>query len=204
MSTIEQIQALRNEASRIGVFFPMIAETEILGEPDTLHARPIASRRVLSMQSGSDADADGAPTAETLARYVEAVRKQQYGIVWLEPCAIGAEARRYEHSLRTGRKDRRLSECIRKQDQAYSSDRRERRVASHHSGRGNGSIERNRGDLSGRDGQNCRRMVPYAGDQCGPLSFRTGNKYSKDVSLAAGYRCQITDTDNNIIQRRQR
>ena len=99
MSTIEQVQALRNEASRIGVFFPMIAETEIIGEPDTLHARPVASRRVLCMQSACDADTDGAPTDATLARYAEAVKKQQYGIVWLEPCAISAEARRYEHSL---------------------------------------------------------------------------------------------------------
>ncbi len=99
MVSIEQVQALRSEATRIGVFFPMITETEILGEPDTLHARPVSSRRVLCMQSGNDADADGAPTAATLARYAEAVRKQQYGIVWLEPCAVSKEARRCEHSL---------------------------------------------------------------------------------------------------------
>lgn len=118
MEMTDKIQALREEASRIGVFFPMIAETDVLGKPDSLAGKNVAGRRVLCMQFGADGDADGAPTDATITRYTEAVRAQQYGIVWLESAAVSMDARRSEQSLvlceRNADAFRRLTEAITK------------------------------------------------------------------------------------------
>lgn len=96
---MRQIGDIREQASDIGVFFPLSYETESLDMPGELHGHAIASRNVLMMQSGHDADRSGAPTAATIARYQAAVQKKQYSIVLLEPAAIAENAREYANDL---------------------------------------------------------------------------------------------------------
>ena len=88
-----EISDIREQASDIGVFFPLSYETEALGMKGTLHGHSLANRNVLQMQPVQDADASGAPTAETIARYQAAVREKQYSIVLLEPAVIADNAR---------------------------------------------------------------------------------------------------------------
>ena len=94
-----QIDALREEASDIGVFFPMHYKTDALNQPETLHGHAIANRSVLLMQPAFDAAEDGAPSEDTVSRYADAVREKAYGIVVIEPTAVSADAREYEQSL---------------------------------------------------------------------------------------------------------
>ena len=101
---MKQISDIREEASEIGVFFPLSYETESLDMPGELHGHAIANRAVLMMQCGNDADASGAPTAATIARYQAAVREKQYSIVLLEPAAIAENARKHDHDLVIGEK----------------------------------------------------------------------------------------------------
>ncbi len=99
---MRQISDIREQASDIGVFFPLSYETESLDMPGELHGHAIASRNVLMMQPGHDADASGAPTAATIARYQAAVQERQYSIVLLEPAAIAENARKHENDLVIG------------------------------------------------------------------------------------------------------
>ncbi|HAG12766.1 MAG TPA: hypothetical protein DCG49_02760 [Ruminococcus sp.] len=96
---MKSIQELREEAQDIGLFLPLIEETDVIGTSETVHGKQVPTRAVLLMQSAADADSSGAPTAQTVARYQDAVRQQQYGIVMLEPAAISAEARTAEGHL---------------------------------------------------------------------------------------------------------
>lgn len=93
------IDKLREEASDVGLFFPMAYETEVLDSKATLHQHTVANRRVLMMQNGKDATADGAPSELTAQRYADAVKEQPYGIVVLEPTAINKDARESEADL---------------------------------------------------------------------------------------------------------
>ena len=93
------IDELREEASDVGMFFPMDYETAALETTGDLHGHAVANRRVLLMQSAHDATAEGAPSEETVRRYGEAVRTQKYGIVVVEPVAISADAREDENDL---------------------------------------------------------------------------------------------------------
>lgn len=95
----ETIIALRKQAQEIGVFFPLHSETDALDTEAELHGYALKNRRVLMMQPGNDADENGAPSQETIARYQNAVRKQPYSIVVLEPAAILPEARYFEAGL---------------------------------------------------------------------------------------------------------
>lgn len=96
---LEHMIKLRQQAQETGLFLPLNVETEALGLAGELHGIKLKNRRVLLMQQGNDADAQGAPTAETLARYDAAVREQAYSIVVLEPAAISLAARSTEQSL---------------------------------------------------------------------------------------------------------
>lgn len=96
---MRQISEIREQASDIGVFFPLSYETDSLAMPGELHGQAIATRNVLMMQCGHDADASGAPTAQTVARYQAAVLEKQYSVVLLEPAAIAENARRHENDL---------------------------------------------------------------------------------------------------------
>ena len=94
-----EIGDIREQASDIGVFFPLSYETESLGTPGSLHGHALAGRNVLQMQSAHDADASGAPTDASIARYQAAVREKQYSIVLLEPAAIAENARLNENDF---------------------------------------------------------------------------------------------------------
>lgn len=88
-----EISDIREQASDIGVFFPLSYETEALNTKGKLHGHALENRNVLQMQTVQDADSTGAPTAETIARYQAAVRQKQYSIVMLEPAVIADNAR---------------------------------------------------------------------------------------------------------------
>lgn len=96
---MRQISDIREQASDIGVFFPLSYETDSLDMPGELHGHAISGRNVLMMQPRHDADASGAPTAATIARYQAAVQERQYSIVLLEPAAIAENARKHENDL---------------------------------------------------------------------------------------------------------
>lgn len=96
---LEHMIKLRQQAQESGLFLPLTVETDALDQACELHKFSLKNRRVLLMQSGNDADAQGAPTPETVARYEAAVRQQPYSIVVLEPAAILPEARGSEHAL---------------------------------------------------------------------------------------------------------
>ena len=96
---MKDISEIREQASDIGVFFPLSYETEALETEAMLHEHKLANRNVLQMQPGHDADADGKPGGQTIARYQAAVRKRQYSLVLLEPAAIAGNARKHEHDL---------------------------------------------------------------------------------------------------------
>lgn len=93
------IQELREEASDVGVFFPIQNETDALNAKASLQQLPIENRRVLMMQFGKDATVDGAPSALTVKRYTDAILTQSHGIVVLEPVAISQDARESEADL---------------------------------------------------------------------------------------------------------
>ena len=90
------ISELSKQAQDAGVFLPLSLEIQSLAQPDSVCGQAVANRAVLVMQPGLDADANGAPTEATAARYCAAVRKRKYGMVWLEPAAITPSARRAE------------------------------------------------------------------------------------------------------------
>ena len=58
---MKDISEIREQASDIGVFFPLSYETEALETEAMLHEHKLANRNVLQMQPGHDADADGKP-----------------------------------------------------------------------------------------------------------------------------------------------
>ncbi|MBR3267941.1 MAG: hypothetical protein IKI58_04335 [Oscillospiraceae bacterium] len=87
------IQEIRVKASAAGLFLPVIPETDALQTSADLHGVTLKNRAVLQMRVHFDADENGAPTAETTARYLKAVREKEYGILYLEPAALNADAR---------------------------------------------------------------------------------------------------------------
>lgn len=99
MENDAMILELQEQARNIGVFFPLIEQTDALEESEDVHGKCVVNRAVLCMQPGNDADENGAPTDETLARYITAVSQKQYGIVWIEPAAVTADARYFERGL---------------------------------------------------------------------------------------------------------
>ena len=88
-----EISDIREQASDIGLFFPLSYETDALDMKGALHGHPLENRNVLQIQPVQDADTSGAPTAETIARYQAAVREKHYSIVMLEPAVIADNAR---------------------------------------------------------------------------------------------------------------
>lgn len=99
---METIETLRKQAKAIGVFLPLADEdkqSEALSKPASLHGRTVENRAVLLMQPAYDADENGAPSAETVARYCDAVRQRAYGILWTEPIAVTPDARADMHQL---------------------------------------------------------------------------------------------------------
>lgn len=93
------IEELRDEASDVGLFFPMLYETDALETAGELHGHKLSNRRILQMQRGNDATPEGAPSDLTVQRYSDAIRKQAYSIVVLEPAAISRDARESESDL---------------------------------------------------------------------------------------------------------
>lgn len=93
MKRMSDINAIRVEASKTGLFLPLIESTDAITAPAELHGRSLPNRAVLQMTGGYDADENGAPTAATVQRYTEAVSETCYGIVFLEPAAVTPEAR---------------------------------------------------------------------------------------------------------------
>lgn len=93
------ITELHRQAQNIGVFLPLIEDTAALEQTGELHGYALKSRRILMMQPGNDADENGAPSQNSIARYQEAVRQQPYSIVVLEPAAIQPNARYFENGF---------------------------------------------------------------------------------------------------------
>ena len=96
MNTIDEI---RETASKTGVFLPIIHACDALSEAAELHGVSLPNRAVLQITGGFDADENGAPSGETIERYVNAVRKRRYSIVFFEPAAITADARSQEQQF---------------------------------------------------------------------------------------------------------
>ena len=96
---MEQITELRKQAQKTGVFFPLTEDISALDTAGELHGSALSNRRILMMQPGNDADANGAPSAATVSRYENAVRQQPYSIVVLEPAAILPDARYFPNGL---------------------------------------------------------------------------------------------------------
>ena len=94
-----QIDELREEASDIGLFFPMHYDTDALDHETQLHGHTVGNRSVLLMQPALDAAENGAPSEETVRRYENAVREKAYGIVVIEPTGISADAREFDRGL---------------------------------------------------------------------------------------------------------
>lgn len=93
------IDELREEASDVGLFFPMHYETKALDQEDDLHGLTVRNRCVLLMKSAADAAENGAPSEDTVRRYTDVIREKAYGIVVIEPTAISADARESEQDL---------------------------------------------------------------------------------------------------------
>ncbi|MBR4201725.1 MAG: hypothetical protein IKQ91_10755 [Oscillospiraceae bacterium] len=96
---MEQLNELRKQAQKIGVFFPLTDDTSALDTAGELHGYSLKSRRILMMQPGNDGTETGAPSEETVRRYENAVRQLPYSIVVLEPAAILPEARYFSNGL---------------------------------------------------------------------------------------------------------
>ena len=99
---MDTIESLRRQAREIGLFLPLAegdAQTAALQQTAALHGRTLKNRAALLMQPVFDADENGAPTAETVARYCSAVRQRAYGILWTEPIAVLPDARADAHQL---------------------------------------------------------------------------------------------------------
>ena len=94
-----QIDELREEASDIGLFFPMHYDTDALNHETQLHGHTVGNRSVLLMQPALDAAENGGPSEETVRRYENAVREKAYGIVVIEPTGISADAREFDREL---------------------------------------------------------------------------------------------------------
>ncbi len=99
MASRYELAELEAEAREIGVFLPLEYETASLDAKGQLHGRTVENRAVLLMQPVYDADETGAPTKATVARYCDAVRAKQYGLLWTEPIAVTPEARAHAHQL---------------------------------------------------------------------------------------------------------
>ena len=93
------IDQLREQASDVGLFFPMQYDTDALEAEGSLHSHKLSNRNVLLMQPGGDATAEGAPSDLTVQRYADAVKENAYSIVVLEPAAIEKDARDSEANL---------------------------------------------------------------------------------------------------------
>lgn len=93
------IDQLREQASDVGLFFPMQYDTDALETEGLLHSHKLSNRNVLLMQPGGDATAEGAPSDLTVQRYADAVKEKAYSIVVLEPAAIEKDARDSEANL---------------------------------------------------------------------------------------------------------
>ena len=99
MATKRDLTELRAEAQEIGVFLPLEEQTDALMQPASLHGRTVENRSALLMQPCYDADENGAPTAETVRRYCDAVTAHAYGMLWTEPVAMTPDARADVHQL---------------------------------------------------------------------------------------------------------
>lgn len=94
-----ELEKLRKEASAEGLFLPLSEDLSVLDTPVVMHGLDLPNRTVLQMHRVYDADANGAPTALTTARYVDAVKEHCYGMIWTEPLAISPDARAYKNQL---------------------------------------------------------------------------------------------------------
>lgn len=87
------LEALRMEAGEKGVFLPLIRNTEILSEPETLHGFSMKNRKTAMIPACFDADENGAPSQETISRYRETAAKLGCAMLLTEPVAVSADAR---------------------------------------------------------------------------------------------------------------
>ncbi len=88
----QNVTALRLEAQQKGLFLPVSESTAALEQPDLLHGREIANRKVIQIPFAPDATEHGAPTEATMQRYCAAASRSA-GMVWSEPIAICPEGR---------------------------------------------------------------------------------------------------------------
>ena len=96
---MKDIETLRLRAQNLGVFLPLLPDTDPLTIPEKLHGRELPGRAVLVMQPGNDATENGAPTEDTVSRYVKAVQQRQYSIIYTEPAAVSVDGRDSENAL---------------------------------------------------------------------------------------------------------
>lgn len=89
----QSMDKLKQEAALLGVFLPLLEDTSALSAPLTLHGNALQNREAVMVSAGYDADENGMPTANTIARYVAAAKSRSCGLLWTEPVAISKEAR---------------------------------------------------------------------------------------------------------------
>lgn len=95
----QTLDVLRQKAAYLGVFLPFADETEVLGEPTTLHGHTLQNRCVCHVAPCFDADESGAPTEATLQRYRDAAASGSFGQIWSEPLALDPSGRVNAHQL---------------------------------------------------------------------------------------------------------
>lgn len=97
---MEQIlENLCEEAGQIGVFLPLTPGTDAISQPAVLHDYQLKNSAAVMISPCYDADENGAPTAQTIARYCDAARKTECGMLWSEPIAVSPDARTDTHQL---------------------------------------------------------------------------------------------------------
>lgn len=95
----QTLESLRSTASQLGIFLPLTEETDALSAPLTLHGHELKNRASVMVSAAYDADENGAPTKDTIARYVKAAQSRPCGMLWSEPIAVSAEARTNNRQL---------------------------------------------------------------------------------------------------------
>lgn len=95
----DTLDAVREEANRIGEWLPLADSIAPLMAPLTLSSgHTLASRLVLQPMEGSDGTADGAPGPLTCRRY-ERFARGGAALIWFEAVAIAPEVRASPHQL---------------------------------------------------------------------------------------------------------
>lgn len=86
------LDEIRAEQQRVGVSFPLSADTAVLNTPFNFGKVEIRNRLGIAPMEGADSNPDGSPSEKTFERYIR-LAKGGAGVIWLEAVAIVPEGR---------------------------------------------------------------------------------------------------------------